>query len=1424
MKKALSAFLALLMIVSCITIPVIAEGTVTTAENIIMLSACDSSDGWPHLLGGRGGAVDTENFTQGTASISETRKGGTIGAGYFEFVWSKGDHIDLTGMNRLVFDMYLSDTAIAGLNCSVELRSSEVCTSCRPNGDKGFCDHNEMSFTPSKLEQLFVNAPVVGWNRVEIPLSDFTQSGTATVNREEISYFRIYLPNANNVQLGSADTDYSVKLDNLHLTNRTAILPTVEGIDILVTDSETTAGWADYRDEGLPAMKNVSMDGHGKVVAVEYTGKIHSNGGWNKPADATGIKLSILSNPVDATAMKYYVFDLYVSDAEAISATEFHLELTSGGKQDKEEVSTRKTLSALKGEDLVSGWNRIYIALDSLTGSTGGNIDWSRWNYMRLYNAGAIDLGSKVVTLAFDNVGFAKEKWTPPAPETPDKPVKPEPPTLISLITGETLDGFATGDKLTLDTTDPWQGKASIARTFDGVVNTVAAIKFEYTMPNGKTYDATAVQTLCFDVYVSNAAAFEDAKFELELRGDGDDDNTETVLITTLSEMKGEALVDGWNHISVPLSNMSNKGTKLEQLCYYRLFMNGGTAGVEGETSVIKLDNVYVTADPVVYEDKIPMQIVKSSLATSGKVSPSNGHGDYMMQCVQYRTTPMDITGMSWIEFDIKIDNDIVNDIVFRLDITNSGESDKGQYSNTLPLSTWAGERLSVGEWHHVKIPIFALQNISVNGVTPNMTQWNYFRFFNNKTTTITGDAFTAQYGVEFKNFSMTRELTGGEELVWDAESYSQYEGGTTTDVTLSKGVGLDDVDGDGDKEYVIRSFAADSETKSIPGGNEQIVLIFNRHLRNVGFDNMSAFRFDIYVDNEKYLDSSFSCELTSSRGCDQSEVSFSGTLRDKIIENKGNGWYTIELKLSNVTGRTPGTQGAFMPSRFNFMRIFASSAINWDANESMTVAVDNFYVVREAAATEEEVFEIPAGAVVLPFAPKTFVDLPNGGAHATTGAIGVTEVIAPVDISGNNLLYAKLTLKGYDQFYNSKFCIELTSAGKCDYEEFSTTQDISTIFTRVDGQALQNGTQWVYTDLNNPIWKNTSSGDRGTVDFTRINYMRIFNQTGVFANTAASATLSEVFVANDNLLDTAAANSVDFTGVTLNLNESLTMTFSANIHPSLSNVTMMVNFDGTETKVEGVRVGTTNKVNFVFTDIMPYQMGDSISASLMAMTADGKILTDEITDYSVKQYCLNLMAALENDSLYDGSGKLVALLAEVLYYGAAVQNYTDYKVDQLVTDGVDLSARNALYAPITAPGLVGEQGDCPVAFAETSAVLGNTYALRVNLTAEDMTDVKLLVANGADVATITEFKQDETTGNYYVDVPVSAFAINDTYTFTFEGYDNYSLCYSFSSYIATRMAQLADSIESDTAVANEYALLDAILAYSAASNAYASR
>ena len=218
-------------------------------------------------------------------------------------------------------------------------------------------------------------------------------------------------------------TGLSFPVTAAEATTSAASASTVDGFDILVTDSETLSGWQSFEGEGLPAKKLVAMNGHGNVMSLTHSGTMYAGGGWANPngngaKPTNGVKLAYLSStPYDISDMNYFVFDVYVSHPDKISNKNFFVELSSAGKNDKEENSIEATLAAMKGEPIVAGWNRIYLDLDSLSECTGSDagkpaMNEKKWNFFRIYNQTAFNAGEKFV-LAFDNVGFAFEKYTP---------------------------------------------------------------------------------------------------------------------------------------------------------------------------------------------------------------------------------------------------------------------------------------------------------------------------------------------------------------------------------------------------------------------------------------------------------------------------------------------------------------------------------------------------------------------------------------------------------------------------------------------------------------------------------------------------------------------------------------------------------------------------------------------------------------------------------------------------------------------------------------------------------------------------------------------------------------------------------------------------------------------------------------------------
>ena len=93
----------------------------------------------------------------------------------------------------------------------------------------------------------------------------------------------------------------------------------------------------------------------------------------------------------------------------------------------------------------------------------------------------------------------------------------------------------------------------------------------------------------------------------------------------------------------------------------------------------------------------------------------------------------------------------------------------------------------------------------------------------------------------------------------------------------------------------------------------------------------------------------------------------------------------------------------------------------------------------------------------------------------------------------------------------------------------------------------------------------------------------------------------------------------------------------------------------------------------FTFDNIPPQMMGDTITAKLYKSGSDTVLDKVEI---SVKEYAEKVIEA------YPDNEKLMNLIADMLKYGAAAQKYVEYKEDELVTDGFDLTGKGSTANP----------------------------------------------------------------------------------------------------------------------------------------------
>ena len=198
-------------------------------------------------------------------------------------------------------------------------------------------------------------------------------------------------------------------------------------------------------------------------------------------------------------------------------------------------------------------------------------------------------------------------------------------------------------------------------------------------------------------------------------------------------------------------------------------------------------------------------------------------------------------------------------------------------------------------------------------------------------------------------------------------------------------------------------------------------------------------------------------------------------------------------------------------------------------------------------------------------------------------------------------------------------------------------------------------------------------------------------------------------------------------------------------------------------------------KYVFYFRGIAPQSMGDNIRAEL---AKDG-VTTDIKAEYSVKEY---VVATLENHS---DNEELCQLLTDMLIYGAEAQLYKGYKTDELVTDGVDLSA-----ASVDIPTELDKNKSVTPANGEvqfTAAGVRFDYAnsIYVKLSAPSVDGVTVY-ANGVALVIV----ESDTAGEYIAySNPVSALEFGEKVTFTLSVGGNavQTLVYTVNDYVLTK-------------------------------------
>ena len=125
------------------------------------------------------------------------------------------------------------------------------------------------------------------------------------------------------------------------------------------------------------------------------------------------------AQPYDISYMNYIVFDLYISDVDAVANARFELELRSSYGNDYNELRISKSLCDYTENTLVDGWNHFQIQLTDFTiqdrASDGVSVDLTQWQYLRFFNSQNQTLGTdgQTTTLMIKNLYFSDTALPP---------------------------------------------------------------------------------------------------------------------------------------------------------------------------------------------------------------------------------------------------------------------------------------------------------------------------------------------------------------------------------------------------------------------------------------------------------------------------------------------------------------------------------------------------------------------------------------------------------------------------------------------------------------------------------------------------------------------------------------------------------------------------------------------------------------------------------------------------------------------------------------------------------------------------------------------------------------------------------------------------------------------------------------------------
>ena len=278
-------------------------------------------------------------------------------------------------------------------------------------------------------------------------------------------------------------------------------------------------------------------------------------------------------------------------------------------------------------------------------------------------------------------------------------------------------------------------GSKAVYYTINGVAD--GGYGFACYTNAGAGKDISGATSICFDLYISdvNNINQDTALWKLELYGKNSSGTykTEAINEVTLRALNGKALVSGWNHISIPLTQVVDNGaftiTALEKVSLYN---RNADVGVAGKTTTFKLKNIYLLKENI-----LELGSFTKSSTWKFDLNAGTSYGAGKAKFNGFNNTAADISDMTTVSFMIYIPNGWAADAAninwkLQLYTVEASEKDTNALALTKTLADWCGGTVRGNKWNYIEAPLSSFSE----GATCNLTQFTGFRFFNNGTIT----------------------------------------------------------------------------------------------------------------------------------------------------------------------------------------------------------------------------------------------------------------------------------------------------------------------------------------------------------------------------------------------------------------------------------------------------------------------------------------------------------------------------------------------------------------------------------------------------------------------------------------------------------------------------------------------------------------